>query len=187
MTNMDDLRPLARRHSTNQAGIPARSSVNPSQFSTMTFNNQDTVLLRAETDTHVCFLHDNRIYIFKKKPSNDEDAMHFIIPNPNCDVEYAADLEERRDDESVEDLCFNLILHLMTTPKYRLLNSTYVVFTTLDHWIFVSIVVMLIVGYATQTHDDFSLSSFAWSLPITIAVMLEVFVGITMNTRCVIG
>jgi uncharacterized integral membrane protein len=180
-----------RRRNTNQEGLMGKSSINASQISTMTFNNQDTVLLRAETDIHICFLHDNRIYIFKKKPafSNQPNS---IISNPNCDVEYRAsssvDVEMQEvpfneKDQSVEELIVGLILHLMTTPKYRLLNSTYVVFTTIDHWIFLSIVILLIVGYGTQTDSDFSLAKFAWSLPVSVAVMLEIFVGITMNTR----
>ena len=98
-----------------------------------TFNNQDTVLLRAETDVHVCFLHDNRIFIFKKKASEAEQK-YFIIPNPNCDVEYRAasslssndlsDVERpfssgdfSEQGQSVEELCVGLILHLMTSPK----------------------------------------------------------------------
>lgn len=71
----------------------------------------------------------------------------------------------------------------MTTPKYRLLNSTYVVFATSDHWIFLSVVVMLMVSYGSQTNDDFSLTKFAWSLPVAFAVLLEIFVGITMHSR----
>ena len=158
----------------------------------MTFNNQDTVLLRVETDIHLCFLHDNRIFIFKKKafPADQED---FIIPNPNCLEEYqiTGDIESDQgtlfgdQGQSVEDLSVGLILHLMTTPKYRLLNSTYVIFATGDHWIFLSIIVMIMVSYGSQTGEDFSASQFAWSMPITLAVLLEIVVGITMNSRLI--
>lgn len=159
------------------AGIHGSSS----QLSTMTFNNQDTVLLRVETDIHLCFLHDNRIFIFKKK-AFPADQADFVIPNPNCSHEYQVDTFEETG-QSVEDLCVSLILHLMTTPKFRLLNSTYIVFATSDHWIFLSIVVMIMVSYGVQTSEDFVLSKLLWSLPVTFAVLLEIFVGITMNSR----
>ena len=185
-----DRQSLKRRSNkikNKDAVLFGKSSINPSRISSMTFNNQDTVLLRAETEVHICFLHDNRIFFFRKNPSTD-DQKGFIIRNPNCDEEYdkgeVTSFESLG--ESVEEICVKLILHLMTTPKYRLLNSTYIVFTTIDQWIFISIVVMIIVGYGTQNREEFSVSEFAWSIPITMAVMLEVFVGITMNTRSVL-
>lgn len=86
------------------------------QIATMTFNNQDTVLMRAETDIHVCFLHDNRIYIFKKIPSAGDES-NFIVKNPNSPFD---DIEEASSEmPHVESLMRELILHLVTSPKYR--------------------------------------------------------------------
>lgn len=149
------------------------------QISTMTFNNQDTVLMRAETDVHVCFLHDNRIYIFKKIPSNG-DEKKFIVRNPNS----PSDVEETGQpvDNHVETLMREIILHMVTSPKYRLLNSMYVIFSLLDSTIFTAIVVTTIIFFATvNTEGNMITTETAFNIPITICIMLEIFYGILLN------
>ena len=87
------------------------------QIATMTFNNQDTVLMRAETDIHVCFLHDNRIYIFKKIPSAGDES-NFIVKNPNSPFDEGVE-DGPSEAPHVETLVRELILHMVTSPKYR--------------------------------------------------------------------
>lgn len=94
------------------------------QIATMTFNNQDTVLMRAETDIHVCFLHDNRIYIFKKIPSTG-DENNFIVKNPNSPFDDNIE-EGLSETPHVETLVREQILHMLTSPKYRFVILYYV-------------------------------------------------------------
>jgi hypothetical protein len=150
------------------------------QISTMTFNNQDTVLMRAETLVHVCFLHDNRIYIFNKMPAAG-DENDFIVKNPNYPETSIEEGARPGELLHVESLMRELILHMVTSPKYRLLNSMYIVFSSIDHFIFISIVVTTIVGFASVEADDISSATF-YSIPLTGFIMLEIFFGILLNT-----
>lgn len=76
-------------------------------------------------------------------------------------------------------LCVNTYVECVC----RLLNSMYVIFSTMDSFIFLSIVVTTIVGFATvETEGNTISSATAWSIPITVTIVLEIFFGILLNT-----
>jgi hypothetical protein len=152
------------------------------QISTVTFNNQNSVLLRAETDIHVCFLHDNRIFVFKKIPSAG-DENNFIVRNPN-QVRDNVSIESAPEVPHMEDLVTNIILHMLTSPKYRLLNSMYVAFSLLDNAFLLTIIVLNILGFAQGEYSVTGALSreTAYKVPVAVMIILELFYDLMHNT-----
>jgi len=73
----------------------------------------------------LCLLHDNRIFAFKHKqvePEDDEDPMGSSSPEQN------------------------LMLNLLTTPKYRAMGALYIIFRLLDNISFLLIIILSLIN-----------------------------------------
>jgi len=122
----------------------------------VTFNNQSSVLLTMEVteENMVCLLHDNRIFAFEKdfrSIDNDSDA--------------SSSSKEQ-----------NLILNLLTTPKFRAMSFMYIFFRLLDNISLLAIIVLSIIKGKLITDPS----------PATLALLstlgLELFYDVMLQT-----
>eukprot|EP00026_Physarum_polycephalum_P011729 Phypoly_transcript_11970.p1 GENE.Phypoly_transcript_11970~~Phypoly_transcript_11970.p1 ORF type:complete len:354 (+),score=15.03 Phypoly_transcript_11970:73-1134(+) len=131
----------------------------------ITFNNQNTVLLSmilpSETSLHeenhenmLCLLHDNRIFSFKKD----------FIDDLSKAVESTSSPEQ------------NIILNMLTTPKYRAMSAMYMLFHILDSVLFLSIIVLCLF-----TDRTLSPNLGRVSICIYIAIGMEIFYDMMLN------
>lgn len=88
----------------------------------VTFNNQDSVIMSMDVpkDELLCLLHDNRIFAFKRQASETTSSSS---------------------DEQ------NVMLNLLTTPKYRIMSSMYIIFRLLDNTGLVLLIILSIMKW----------------------------------------
>ncbi len=130
----------------------ARSAMQPSwNHAFVTFNNQNSVLMSMSVPIHelLCLLHDNRIFAFKRQASDDASS------------------------SSNEQ---NVLLNLLTTPKYRAMSVMYIIFRLLDNINLLLIIVLSImnVGFTIPTPAQAALLS---------TIGLEVFYDVMLYTH----
>jgi hypothetical protein len=102
-------------------GLPVKSKFTSQKdephLAAVTYNNQDSVLMSMQiSPERFCVLHDNRIYGFQKNP---ELSMQSSITKTQ-----------------------NLMLYLLTMPKYRVMRCIYLIFTLFDNSLFLFIVAL---------------------------------------------
>eukprot|EP01084_Bolivina_argentea_P278247 475268_1 len=116
------------------------------------FNNQNTVLMVARSSRgDIMLMHETRIFYFNRKRRN---------PKEN-DLSYA---------EAAQHFT-NLILAMLTTRKYRLLTSFYLLWRVLDYGMLVALVAALFFTGDTKKFD-----SIIWNnIFIFLVVGLEIF------------
>lgn len=104
----------------------------------VTFNNQDSVLMSMFVPIYglLCLFNDNRIFGFRRSQTSDETS---------------SSLNEQ-----------NVILYLLTTPKYRAMSVMYLIFRLLDNSSFLLIIVLSIMNadLTIPTADDVALSAY---------------------------
>jgi len=114
------------------------------------FNNQISVILSMHLGSLLCLLHDNRIYAF-------------LIKNPQQPTDGSSSVEQ------------NLLLNLLTTPKYRSLSAMYMAFRLMDNLSFLSIIVLSIINGALTQPTEANLALFS-------AIGLELFYNVILQT-----
>jgi len=107
-----------------------------------------------------CLLHDNRIFLFE------------IEKEPTADPQKK-EKEESGSSSSTEQ---NVVLNILTTPKFRALSALYINFRLIDNLVLVLIIVLSIIhGTVTSpTPRDFALFS---------AIGLELFYDVMLTTN----
>lgn len=118
----------------------------------VTFNNQNTVLMTMVVPELLCFLHDNRIFAF----ATDGIAQ-------DCLSEASAGVQ-------------NMILSILTTPKYRAMSSMYLIFRLLDNLTFLLIIVLSLMKL------EFKFPTLA-ELALFSAIGIEIFYDIMLYTH----
>lgn len=132
----------------------ARNVIQPSwNHAFVTFNNQNSVLLSMTVPEYelLCLLHDNRIFAFKREQASD-------------DASSSSSNEQ------------NVVLNLLTTPKYRAMSAMYIIFRLLDNITLLSIIVLSIINGGLTTPTPANLALFS-------AIGLEVFYDVMLQTN----
>jgi hypothetical protein len=134
----------------------AKTAMQPSwNHAFVTFNNQASVLLSMSVPKYklLFLLHDNRIFAFKREQVSDDASSSSSSSNEQ-----------------------NVLLNLLTTPKYRAMSVIYIIFRLLDNIFFLSIIVLSIIygGLTTPTAANLALFS---------TIGLEVFYDVMMQTN----
>lgn len=120
----------------------------------VSFNNQSSILISRPIPEYnrLCLLHDNRIFAF--------------------------DLRKKTDEPSSSSSCTeqNILLNLLTTPKFRAMSAMYIIFRLMDNVFFLGIIVLTISNgrFTTLSKADYSVIS---------AIGLEVFYDIMLQTN----
>lgn len=117
---------------TENIGRAFRAASEAARRAFVTFNNQNSILLTLKIPERQLdyLLHDNRIFAFKNIHANSE--------NQNTEEQ-------------------NLLLSMLTTPKYRAMNAMYILFHMLDNLLLLATIVLCFIYHQLITPTEYQM------------------------------
>jgi len=106
-------------------------------------NNQNTVFMKVHHGNRFHFLHDNRVFIFIDRDVEDgeegTEGKYLFESQPST--------RGKTGDKNTEDNIEQLLLDLLTTSKYRVMQLLYLIFRITDNVMFLSLIISGVYRY----------------------------------------